>query len=212
MNREDGLYGRWIVAVTLGELVGFLAPTLVGVAGAFLIGEVSTAAGAVATLVLTAVGGLGEGAVLAFAESVVLKKYLPELNRNRFIIYTAGAAALAWVIGMTPSTLGNAVSARIWLWIIFGTIGVPFFLVSIGGAQWLELRRHVKKAWLWIVANAIAWPLGAMLPTITIMLVPDRSPVWAFAAAGLMGGVLMGAFVGAVTGVFLIRLLRKTPI
>ena len=198
--------------MTLGELVGFMAPTLVGVVGAFLVGEVRTAAGAVATLVLAAIGGLGEGAVLAFAESVVLKKYLPELNRSRFIIYTAAAAALAWVIGMTPSTLGNAVSARIWLWIIFGVIGIPFFLLSIGGAQWLELRRHVKKAWLWIVANAIAWPLGAMIPTITIMLVPDNSPVWAFAAAGLAGGVLMGAFVGAITGLFLIRLLRKTPI
>ena len=64
----------------------------------------------------------------------------------------------------------------------------------------------------WIAANAIAWPLGAMIPTITIMLAPDNSLVWAFGAAGLTGGVLMGAFVGVITGFFLIRLLRKTPI
>jgi hypothetical protein len=211
MAFDKRFYGKWVLFTALGELTGFLVPVVTGVAGAFLIGEATTLRGALATLLFAAVGGLGEGSILAAWQSAVLKQRLPRLNRSRFIGYTALAAAAAWVLGMLPSTISSSVSVPNWVWITIGVIGIPFFLVSIGGAQWLELRKHVNKAWIWIVANAIAWPLGVMIPVFGIQLVPDTSSVWVFVIAGIVSGVLMGAAVGAITGLFLLRLLEIRP-
>jgi hypothetical protein len=111
---------------------------------------------------------------------------------------------------MLPSTISNVVATPTWFWIVFGLIGVPVFLLSIGGAQWFELRKHIDKAWIWIIANAIAWPLGVVIPVFGIQLVPDSSAVWVFVLAGITSGVLMGAAVGAITGLFLMKLLNKT--
>jgi hypothetical protein len=208
---DKQFYWKWVLFTALGELTGFLVPVATGVAGAFLIGEAKTVGAAIATLLFAAVGGLGEGSVLAAWQSAVLKKRLPELNRAKFIGYTALAAAVAWMLGMLPSTISSSVKVPAWAWISVGVVGIPFFLVSIGGAQWLELRKHVKKAWLWIVANAIAWPIGVMIPVFGIQLVPDTSSVWVFVIAGIVSGVLMGATAGAITGLFLIRLLNSHP-
>lgn len=208
---DEHLYSKWILFTALGELTGFLVPIIAGVAGALLVGEATTFIGVILTLFFAALGGIGEGSILAAWQSAVLKKRLPGLNRLRFVVYTALAAAAAWILGMLPSTLSNVVNIPTWFWIVFGLIGVPVFLLSIGGAQWLELRKHVDRAWIWIIANAIAWPLGVMIPVFGIQLVPDSSAVWVFVAAGIFSGVLMGAAVGAITGLFLINLLKKHP-
>lgn len=209
MAFDKRFYGKWVLFTALGELTGFLVPVAAGVAGALLVGEAKTVVAVTATLLFAALGGLGEGSILAAWQAAVLRKRLPDLNRARFIGYTAIAAAAAWILGMLPSTISNSLMIPPWLWITIGVIGIPFFLVSIGGAQWLELRRHVKKAWIWILANAIAWPLGVMIPVFGIQLVPDTSAVWVFVFAGIMSGVLMGAAVGAITGLFLIKLLKQ---
>ncbi len=212
MAFDKRFYGRWVLFTALGELGGFLAPVAVGVVGALIIGEATTPAGIIATLLFAAVGGIGEGSILAAWQAAALKKRLPDLNRARFIGYTAIAASLAWVVGMSPSTIGGSVQIPAWLWIVIGIIGVPFFLVSIGGAQWLELRKHIKKAWIWILANAIAWPVGVMIPVLGIQLVPDTSAVWIFILAAIISGVLMGAAVGAITGLFLLKLLENRTV
>lgn len=209
MSFDKRFYGKWVLFTALGELTGFLVPVAAGVAGALLVGEAKTVVAAAATLLFAALGGLGEGSILAAWQAAVLRKRLPDLNRARFIGYTAIAAAAAWILGMLPSTISNSLTIPTWLWITIGVIGIPFFLVSIGIAQSLELRRHVKKAWIWILANAIAWPLGVMIPVFGIQLVPDTSAVWVFVFAGIMSGVLMGAAVGAITGLFLIKLLKQ---
>jgi hypothetical protein len=82
------------------------------------------------------------------------------------------------------------------------------FLLSMGGAQWLALRRYVRRAGWWIAANAVAWPIGVAMPFITIGIIPDDSPVALMITAEIVGGVLMGVVVGAITGVVLVWLLR----
>ncbi len=206
---DKNLYGKWVLAMALGELFGFLAPVAVGVAGVFIIGEATTTTGIILTLLFAAVGGLGEGSILAFFQSRVLKDHLPRFNTARFVLYTGFAAAAAWILGMMPSTLGDPTKLPPIFLILFGLIGIPVFLLSIGGVQWLELRKHIKKAWAWIIVNAIAWPVGVAIPVIGIQLVPDNSPIWAFVATGIFCGTLMGATVGAITGLLLLRLLRR---
>lgn len=210
------------MATTLGELFGFAVPALVDGGFAWLTRNSSGTLWDIAMLGVATVAGLGEGAVLAFAQWLVLRLYIPELNRRRWVLFTALAASLAWFIGMLPSTLIPIIGLKpsslasspfgipVMLAIaLLALLAAAAFLLSIGVAQWLELRRHVPRAWRWIVANAIAWPIGVMIPVVTISLVPDTSPTWAFIVSGLIGGVLMGVVVGIITGLFLLHLIKN---
>jgi hypothetical protein len=57
----------------------------------------------------------------------------------------------------------------------------------MGTLQWLYLRRHFHRAGWWIVISTLGWTIGL---------------------AGIMGQLLVGAAVGAVTGIALELLLR----
>ncbi|HLF67746.1 MAG TPA: hypothetical protein VI503_00270 [Gaiellaceae bacterium] len=65
------LWRRWLVAVTLGELVGFAIPSIAG----GIAWTLDAPAGA-QYLVLVAAGA-GEGAVLGLAQWLALRKRLP---------------------------------------------------------------------------------------------------------------------------------------
>src|SRR3990172_5456371 len=92
--QRDRLWRRWVVAVTLGELVGFTIPSIVGgVAWALAAPPVVL----YATLVCA---GAGEGAGLASAQWIVLREALPTLAARRWIAATSAAAAIAWSLGL----------------------------------------------------------------------------------------------------------------
>jgi hypothetical protein len=153
--------------------------------------------------------GLAEGASLGFAQWLVLRHHLPGVRRRDWVLYTTVAAGIAYVLGMTPSTLYDlfalSTPGMIGITVVLGLLLVP----SIGFAQWLVLRRHLPRAGWWVLANAFAWTFGVAIPFVVLMLVPDESPMGAFIAAGVASGLLMGAVVGAITGVALIRLLKE---
>jgi hypothetical protein len=93
---------------------------------------------------------------------------------------TAAGAALAWLIGMTPSSLHDTLATwPLLLLLPAGLLAGAALLATIGVAQWTVLRRHV-----------------------------GRSAVWV-AAAGVLGGLGMGLVVALVTGAFLVCLLDR---
>jgi hypothetical protein len=193
-------YLSWTLATTIGELVGFAVPTIIGLIAVAL--KVSD----IMMVPVMAVAGMGEGACFSFAQWLVLRKYIKNIEKQ-WILYTAIAAGLAWIIGMLPSSLGDPSKLPIQILVPAITILGIFFLLSIGTAQWLVLKKHVQKAGWWITANAIAWPLGVATTFIPITLVPDGAPIGLWIAAGITGGIMMGATVGAITGWFLVKLL-----
>ena len=83
-------------------------------------------------------------------------------------------------------------------------------LVSIGLAQWFELRRHVPRAWRWIAGSAAAWAvgLGVFMAVATPLWQPGQD-LWLTAAIGIGAAVLMAVAMAAVTGLVLVRLLPK---
>ena len=205
------LWRRWMLATTVGELLGFAVPALTGAAVFLAFGEPEGLAAALGFAALLVLAGAGEGAVLGTAQARVLVRAAPAVSRRAWVIATALAAALAWSIGMLPSTvIGRWQIPPLLIGIAVAVLG-PVLLTSIGAAQWLVLRRSLPGAALWIPANAVAWLAGLPFTVIPSMLLPDSSPVAAFVAAGIAGGVLMGATVGAITGVALVRLLRAAP-
>jgi hypothetical protein len=197
------LWRRWTVATAAGEIIGFAAPALAGAAAA--------AAGLsdLAMLVVMIPAGMVEGAVLGAAQWLVLRSLWPRLDGRLWTLATALAAGLAYLIGMLPSTLGGLPSLPPALVIAVAFPLGTLFLLSIGGAQWLVLRRHAERAGWWILANAVAWPLGVAVPLLALTVLPDGTPLPLIAVTGVVSSLGMGLVVGAITGLALVRLLAR---
>ena len=203
---ERTTWRRWFTATTLGELVGFLIPVAVVSAGA------DELAGPLRFL-LVVLAGAGEGAVLGWAQSRVLRPLLPGLSMTAWTARTAAAAALAWLVGMAPSTLGAGFDD--WSPGVRLAVGVPaavLVLLSIGVAQWTVLRRVLPGSARWIGWTAAGWLAGLAV------FVGVAPPLWhagqgvvQVALVGALAGVGMAATMAAVTGWGLVRLLRRDP-
>ncbi|MGZ4438398.1 MAG: hypothetical protein ACXVW6_12205 [Nocardioidaceae bacterium] len=193
------LYGRWLVLVTAGELAGFCVPAAVGAA--------TTAAPAAVTLVLMVAAGSVEGAVLGTAQARVLTLVVPGLDPGRWVRATAAGAAVAWLLGMLPST-----AYPLWRdWpvapsLAVGTVLGTALLLSIGVAQATVLRRYVAGAASWVGWTALAWlaGLGVLLSVAMPLWQPDQGVVL-IAAIGVLGGFAMALAMAAVTGVAVLR-------
>jgi hypothetical protein len=201
VEAHHGLWLHWVMAMTLGELAGFAAPAAVGALAFGL--ELP----ALAALPLFVLAGTVEGAALGFAQSVVLCRELPGLSRWAWVIATASAAAVAWLLGMLPNTVGEltgdnaAVSIALWV------AAAPVLLNTLGVAQWRVLRGHVEGAGWWVPASAAAWLAGVSVVFVAMALISEDTPVWLVALIGSLSGCLMGAVAAAVSGVALVRLL-----
>jgi hypothetical protein len=199
-ERGQGIWLRWTIAVALGELVGFAIPALAGaIAMALILPDT-------AVTVAVVVAGVGEGAVLGLFQWLALRHSLPVSGRA-WIGATALAAGVAWVLGMALSALAQQDTLGIFPLIALATLLGVVFLLSMGGAQWVVLRHYVAHAGWWVVANAVAWPLGVAVPVVGMALVPDGASATIIAIVGVLCGLLMGVVVGAITGGVLARLL-----
>lgn len=78
--------------------------------------------------------------------------------RRRWIVATSFGAAMAWALGMLPSTFGDlrwtAATA------VLVAAGGLILLTSLPLAQYFVLRDHVTRAARWIPINIAAWLLG----------------------------------------------------
>jgi hypothetical protein len=209
---RNDLWRRWVLAFTLGEVLGFGGiPVLGGVIAFSLMSDLDPNARSLLLYAVAVLGGLGEGAVLGWFQARVLCKYLSRLVAGHWILATALAAAFAWACGMLTPTLddlvGLPVAMSVALWIPAGLL----ILLSIGSAQAWILRRLVRQPRRWIAANALGWIAGLPWTFVLPGLLPEDSPPAAWVLVFIVAGILMGLTAGAVTGVFLVRLLpRKT--
>ena len=196
---------RWLVLVTAGEWVGFAAPARVGVL---------LSAGPVAVFVpaLLAAGAV-EGAVLGGAQWLALRAELCRLTVRRWVGLTALGAVVAYALGLLPSTFwdvwsGWPVAAQVLAVAVVGSS----LLLSIGTAQWLELRNHVSHASRWIWGSAAAWCIAlAVFAAISTPLWQEGQSTWRRVAIGVLAGAAMAVTMAAVTGRVMHGLLRAVP-
>jgi hypothetical protein len=201
--RGRPLWNRWFVTVTLGEFLGFAVPALVGAATA----NASPLVAAVAILVAGAV----EGAALGTAQAAVLRRALPGLRSDEWIIATTVGAVIAYAIGMSPSTAaGLGLDLPLEVLILAGPVLGVALLLTIGTAQWTVLRREVPRSTGWIAVTALAWAvgLGVFLAFAMPLWHPGQAPALVV-AIGVGGGLLMAATTSASTGLGMRRLVRK---
>jgi len=204
---SSSLYRRWILYCTLGELVGFGGiPVLGGALAFWLTADLPPDLRSLLLYGVAVIGGLGEGAVLAWFQLRVLRQIFPQLNGRRWAQATAVAACLAWLLGYLAPTLddlfGISPAAQIAIWIPAGIV----ILLSIGTAQAWVLRDVTQRPHRWIVGNVLGWLLGILWTFVLPAMVPENAPMMVWVSTFVLAGILMGLTVGIVTGRVLVRL------
>ena len=208
------------MSCSIGELLG------IAIAGgiAFLVnkslGEPQDLISKLLVLGSMMVAGFLEGSILGFFQWNVLKDKFTKLPRKEWLFYTILIAVLGWILGVLPSlffalqeesdaTIEPSVFENPW---IFASLSVGSGLVLgalFGLFQWFSLRKYAKKASRWIIANALGWGLGLGWIYLVASLPQADSPIYLYISVGMLGGILAGLSVGAVTGLFQITMNRK---
>ena len=189
---------RWVLVVTLGEAVGFTVPAAVGVA-------VTGSWGPLATLVAIVLAGSVEGAMLGAAQADCLYRWQVLPVRRWWIAATSVGAAVAWSLGMLPSTFDLRWTAAT---AVVAGVGGLVLLTSLPLAQYFVLRDHVRRAALWIPINIAAWLFGIAWTLAPSPAVDQSTPAGALILIYGVAGLCMAATVAVVTGVGMIRLLQ----
>lgn len=179
---------RWILWVTAGETLGFLAPMLTGIlATSRGVGEGERA------VLVTLAGGV-EGLWLGAAQAWAFP--LP-LARLRYALLTALGAMVVWGLAMTLVFFGRTASGAVMipLGIVIGLVA----LGAMGAAQWLELRECVAGAERWIGWTALAWMCALPWSFAPSPLVDETTPFWAHVLLWASAGALMAYVLSLVT-------------
>ncbi|BDU05935.1 hypothetical protein [Nocardia cyriacigeorgica] len=204
MRRGKRLWRRWLLAVTIGEVLGFLFPSVTAVVA----GPVDEP---IAAATLVAAGTI-EGGVLGWFQASALHGALPRLDKHRWILATAFGAAMAWTVALVMIMADGFKRWPTAAAVPTLAAGVVVIVCSIGITQWFVLRDHLVGADGWIGATALAWIVGlSVFTAVTSPLWQPGQPIWLVVAIGLAGGCLMAAAMAGVTGSFLVWLLRAQP-
>ncbi len=189
-----GFWLGWVVASTVGMLVGFFMIFLI-------YGLLEALLGSAVTDDLFEIGWLGDlvmgimlGIVVGILQWLVLQG---RVSRVGWWILASAAAgygiSLAFFIGIEES-LSFSLFLRF--------TGVA----ALGGAvmgtlQWLVLRGKVSRAGWWVLASTVGWALGMAVSRAISWGPDDADAIYALAVTG--------AVMGAVTGAALVWLLRQ---
>ena len=214
-----GLWLRWVLANSLAETVGLGSAFAIGVT---LFPYVQTP-GVFVALATTGVailaGTLIEGTVVGTAQWLVLRHPLPGVRWRAWVLATAIGAFVAWTLGMLPGTLFSAASepsgaapTEASETVVYGLAALIGLLAGtvLGMPQWLVLRRHVRRAALWIPANALAWVPGMLMAFVAADFLFSASTGVGTVVLAIATLVAIGTMVGAIHGLALVWLTRHT--
>jgi hypothetical protein len=171
-----------------------------------LVGEPGNGREAAVALSLVVGGGLVEGLALGGLQAVALRRWLPELDRRRWLLVTTGVAGLGWALASAPAVLSgpDGGSSPALPLVLSGAVGLGAVMGALlGGAQAPGLRGHVRHPWRWVAANAAAWA-----PAMAIIFLGATAPraEWpgpSVVVLGAVTGLAAGTVLGLVSGWFL---------
>jgi hypothetical protein len=139
------------------------------------------------------VGGAVGGGFVALCQHLILRRRLTAINGWVWVTLVAWTAG--WASGWIAADTFSALSAPYARGMPLAAVGMPLTVVIgvmagalVGLAQWVILRRHVKRAGWWIAATAASWGLAFV------------------SIATGVGLIYRGVIVGGVTGAALVWL------
>ena len=213
------LWLRWVGANALGEMFGLGLTFLAAAIGFTKLESLGGLAGILLAFVFAVASGIFEATLVGWAQWWAMRPWFPGIQRWAWWRATVIGALIAYVLGYLPSTLMNlqaettqsAVAAE-------PAQGIVLLLAAgmglVGGAvlsfaQWLVLRKHIRGAGLWVPANMLAWMIG--MPAIFWAIDQAQKLNSNYQIAPFMAVTLLvvGAVVGAVHGLALVRLAGK---
>jgi magnesium-transporting ATPase (P-type) len=210
------LWLRWTTANAFGEMFG-LGLTL-GITGWYFTSQQGspTVTSILSSFAVAVFSGIVEATIVGLAQWWAMHPWFPSIKRFSWWLATLVGALIAYVLGYLPSMLMDmgasasqtAAPVEPPQWIIL-LLAAGMGLVGglmLSFAQWLVLRGKAKRAGLWIPANMLAWAFGMPLIFWGIDQAFKMSEVWQ--SVLLMAGILLitGAVVGAIEGLFLVRM------
>jgi hypothetical protein len=218
-----GLYRQWVLANGVSEAAG-LGTTFV--LGTILAPTLASASSAVdilgGTALAVVLGTFLEGVVVGLAQGRVLARH-SSIRVADWVRASALGAGLAWILGMTPSTVmalaagdapcgdappmaGLDLLVTLALAVGLGASAGPI----LGALQWRVLRTTVPRAGRWLWANAAAWAVGMPVIFAGMDLVPWAGPAPPRLAAIYVVCAAAGLAVGAIHGRVLLDLLTRS--
>lgn len=183
------LWLLWVVASSIGMLIGFVAGFLLtGLVVEALLGESAEVVlgdeGAAFSIALTIVFSAA-GAGLGFLQWLVLRRHVP--ITGKWVLASAlGFAVLAALFGALSDVVSEVVNE-----IVHNSLGGAV----AGTLQWRILRPHVARAGWWIPASTLGFVAAGGV-----------SYVLASGPEGMLAGI---AVMAALTGAVLVWLLRQ---
>lgn len=188
----------WVAANAAAELIGL------GIVAFGLWGVERSGVGAVIGFAAALALGAFEGAVVGLAQAQVLRRWLPGLRAVSWVRMTVYGAMVAWGMGSLPSLFmggggGGAAPSETVQMLLAAGLGLVVGPV-LAAFQLRELRRHVRGAGVWLVANAVAWAAGMPFVFVAFSILAAGGSLLRGAALLLAAGGLVGAIHGAVLG------------
>jgi len=215
MSRNQ-LWPRWTLANAFSELFGLGLTFLITGLVFSKLDDQGTVASIILAFILAVASGAIEATFVGFAQWWAMRPWFPMIERFAWWRGTLIGALIAYILGYLPSTImsmgevtvSSAPMAEPPQWIVLllaagmGAVGG----VVLSFAQWLVMRKSIKRAGLWIPANMLAWTFGMPVIFWGIDKAFNMPAIWQ--SVLLMAGTLFiaGAIVGSIHGAFLVSL------
>jgi hypothetical protein len=212
------LWLQWVIANVAGEALGLGLVAAVTTAMVLTVGDAAPAHVVLMMAGVMIAAGALEGAIVGFAQWLVLRRRLRRLSRREWVTATAAGAVVAWAIGMAPSTMmalnqsaGSSPPPEMsdaMKYALATAMGAALGSI-LGIPQWRVLRRYVSGASLWVWANSAAWAVGMPMVFIVVGSSAAGASALSVASTVIITIASAGASVGAIHGMALLWLLRQ---
>ena len=212
---------RWTANCAIGELVGIGIAGIIAYTLNTILGEPENIQSRIVILSAMMFAGSIEGLVLGVFQWRILKEKYSKIPKAEWIGYTIVVAMFGWFLGMLPSLFllpqdiifseesQSANMTSTFLFIAL-SIGLGLALGALFGLfQWFSFRKYAHSAGLWILANSIGWGIGIGWIFLFASLPNEHTSLPIIIIGGMVGGLLAGLSVGAVTGIFLLKIKSK---
>jgi hypothetical protein len=147
----------------------------------------------------------------AVDEVIIYGLYWMGIGAGQWLVLRRCIARAGWwvvasalggaLVGLAAGTLGNPPPVPVYA--AYGLLGL-----LLGVPQWMILRRHVRRAAWWLMANSAGWALGTLAAVALDRAMTIR--VSEIAGLVLLFGVASG-IAGSVTGALLVWLPSQAP-
>jgi hypothetical protein len=210
-SRVWGPLWRFTVASAIGQLVG-VGVTALAVAVTRGPSGVLRDGLAASMVVSVLVAGVVQGGLLGFAQSRVLRLYLPWLSGTAWTAATAIGTGLAWLFALSAVQMfmrappDLPVMTSVVAVVAMGGLALG---AIVGVSQWSVLRHGVPRAGIWITASAMGWAVGLVLSVAVASIPSARWPDVAVALQLSLGAMLSGCALGCACAIALVSLLAR---